>query len=50
MLLNIKINKETLEVFVDDTQVVINDIKQDDQFITLEIGKPEQEIEYPWQQ
>ena len=50
MLLNIKINKETLEVITNDAGVVINNISDNGVELLIEISKPEPEIEYPWQQ
>jgi hypothetical protein len=51
MLFNIKINKETLEIIeINDSTIIVNEIKEQDGIITLEISKPDPEIEYPWQQ
>ena len=50
MLLKIKINKETLEVITDDSNVTINHISDDGVELLIEISKPDAEIEYPWQQ
>jgi len=50
MLLNIKINKETLEVITNDAGVIINNISDNGTELEIEISKPESEIEYPWQQ
>jgi len=49
MLLNIKINKETLEVTTDNEDVVINNISDNGVELLIEISKPEPEIQYPWQ-
>lgn len=50
MLLNIKINKETLEVTTDDAEVTVNHISDNGAELLIEISKPEPEIKYPWQQ
>jgi hypothetical protein len=50
MLLNIKINKETLEINIDDSTFIINKLEENNNIIELELSKPDPEIEYPWQQ
>jgi len=51
MIFNLKINKDTLEVIeIDDPSITINELTEQDGIITLEVSKPEPEIEYPWQQ
>jgi len=50
MLLNIKINKETLEINIDDSKFIINKLEENNNIIELELSKPDPEIEYPWQQ
>lgn len=50
MLLNIKINKETLEINIDDSKFIINKLEENNNIIELELSKPDPETEYPWQQ
>jgi hypothetical protein len=50
MLLKIKINKETLEVEIENNGFILNDIIQEDNIIKVEISKQDPENEYPWQQ
>ena len=50
MLLNIKINKETLEININDSTFIINKLEENNNIIELELSKPDPEIEYPWQQ
>jgi hypothetical protein len=50
MIINIKINKETLEINIDDSTFIINKLEENNNIIELELSKPDPEIEYPWQQ
>lgn len=49
MIINIKINKETLTATTDDEFVVVNRILDDGAEIEVEISKPDPEPEQPWQ-
>lgn len=46
MITKIKINKETLEVTTDNCDCFINYVKDNDEFIELEISMPEPEVTY----
>lgn len=51
MIVNVKINKETLEIIeISDPSITINELTEQDGIITLEVSKSEPEVEYPWQQ
>jgi hypothetical protein len=50
MIINIKINKETLEININDSTFIINKLEENNNIIELELSKPDPEIEYPWQQ
>ena len=44
MLINLKINKNNLQVTSDDQEVTINFVKESDAFIELEVSKPDPEM------
>jgi adenylate cyclase class IV len=55
MLIKVKINTSTLEAVCDDPLVTINSIKQLENFIEIEVSKPDEEqtlyntTPQPWQ-
>lgn len=48
MLINLKIDKTSLQVTSDDQEVTVNFVKESDAFIELEISKPDLEITTPY--